>query len=381
MTYGPVGLAIDADGVARSDATSTFAVAPLLAVVGPGAVGVGAEAAYLAAGGAVTYSDFTDRVGDPVPVVGSDGRGVAGAELTAAVIGRLLGDRPRDATVIAHSATWGEYEHAALRSGLARWQVSMARTSMVPRPVIAATHALANGRIPCDTVMVADIGSRGMELAIVADIAAGSGRVVDVSSSDEFGASDLDHAVLQYVIDQLGIPLARLDLGEVVTRAQAARRALHRRPVAVVEVAGCVAYVVRTDVELVVGAAVSRAADAIATAAAARGPAVSAVVLVGEAATTPLLTKSLSQRLSVPVVVPPQPEYAVVAGAARTAALSAMQAGRQDLLPPSSPQRWNPTPPAATAAFVRGALRTPARRSRGLFASTTGCHGGGQTAH
>jgi hypothetical protein len=135
------------------------------------------------------FRDFIGRVGDPVPVVGSDGSARLGADLVAMTIGGV----PRGCAAgsdlahlaIAHPISWGPYEASVLRSALTCTEAEGVPTSLVSSP----TAAVAAGMMRFSrTVIVADIGGHGTEVALVTGAANRVGRLVATSRTDDLGA-------------------------------------------------------------------------------------------------------------------------------------------------------------------------------------------------
>ena len=111
-----VGIAVGGDFlsavVTGSDTLSSSPIrvsVPALIVITPRGVLVGAQAERFAASevGAV-FRDFGGRVGDPVPLIGSDGSARLGADLVAMTIGGILREQVARAGLahlaIAHPA-------------------------------------------------------------------------------------------------------------------------------------------------------------------------------------------------------------------------------------------------------------------------------------
>jgi molecular chaperone DnaK (HSP70) len=250
------------------------------------------------------------------------------------------------------------------------------RTVLVGRPVAAVATALADGLIALgDAVVVVDIGNRATEVSIVAD-AGGAGRVLGREFTDDLGADVLDHAVQTHVCVESAVTLdTRSPHGRAASRAlaaacRAARRELALSPATVIEVAcpGRTEHVrmVRTEFESAIAEAIRAGVTAIAACARnglAEGVDVRAVLLVGEAAATPLLTEMASALLRLPVVVPQYPEWAVAGGAAHITARAAAAAAAEFLANPSLPaQRPVPRRVApAVAAPRHTAVPAPAR--------------------
>jgi hypothetical protein len=395
---GHPGIGIDADGltVVPAGEGGPVSVPPLL-VVGPGgAPVVGWEAERLAAAGVgVAYRDMTSRVGDPVPVVGSDGSARSGAALTASAVAALLRMVAADAqpghTVLAHPAAWREYDVAEMRAALDRSGRDLGRVSLVTRPIAGVTAAIADRAVrPGATVVVADIGRHGTDLALVTAVDDGAGQVVATGRIEDFGSGVLDHALVRHVLERIDAapadrlqrdPAARGDLRALVAACRTARQDLARLPFTVVDVrlAGYSERVriVRAEFEAVIREPVQRAVTAFVPNLGQRETSTEwdGVVILGDAASTPLLVECISTELGTAAIVGGEAEWAVARGAARIAAARvprAVPAPGRSARPTeqAGPSPIRPVPPRRVpqaVAAVRpaaGLLHGPAHRSR-----------------
>ncbi|MGH3671891.1 MAG: hypothetical protein ACRDSH_14870, partial [Pseudonocardiaceae bacterium] len=138
---GP-GPLVSADN--RVSVPAVLVVAPQVGAL----VGVHAER-FVARGLGGVFRDFTGRVGDPVPVVGSDGSARLGADLVAMTIGSILRGYPtgRDLAhlTIAHTAGWGPYEASVLHSALTCTEAEGMPTSLVSSPLATVNAAVSAG--------------------------------------------------------------------------------------------------------------------------------------------------------------------------------------------------------------------------------------------
>jgi hypothetical protein len=239
------GISIDDDGVTlviapEDPATGKpeIAFAPALLVLTPSGPPItGRRARRLAASGVgAAFSDFCARVGDPVPVVGSDGSARWAADLVALTIRCLIRDlgSPQDPgqhLTIAFPATWEPYRVGELGRALARVELDGPTTSFVPRPVAAIRMVSGRRRGP---VVVADIGRYGTE---VTTLTGGPvPKIAGVHPAD-LGAATLDRVVLEHVLDELsGDLVEQVDRPDLVARCRAARHGLTRNAAAVIEV-------------------------------------------------------------------------------------------------------------------------------------------------
>ncbi|HEX4246644.1 MAG TPA: Hsp70 family protein [Pseudonocardia sp.] len=339
-----VGIALAADlvrAVTLGAAEDRVAVAPAVRVPPAGRPVVGDATRY--AGGAL-YRDYGDRVGDPVPVVGSDGTARLGADLVALTVAGLLAHAAQGTSpahlAIAHPAHWGRYELSVLHSALTTTTAGDVPISLVSAPLAAVAAAEAAGAVQRgEAVLVADIGGAGTELSLLSAGADRARQVVTTARVEELGATALDRALARHVLAQLGDRFGTFDpadpanhaaLHDLVARCRVARAELGVRPATVVDVglpAGLERVrVIRTEFEALTAEPISAVVSAIARMVAeseTNGVTVSEVLLTGEPARTPLLTEQLSVRIRARVLVPPDAEWTVAAGAAAMAAARA----------------------------------------------------------
>ncbi|MDT7598145.1 MAG: hypothetical protein QOK26_222 [Pseudonocardiales bacterium] len=298
-------------------------------------------------GSGAVYRDFTGRVGDPVPVIGTDGTARLGADLVALTVAGLLahvahGSAPAH-LAIAHPAAWGRYELSVLHSALTTTAAGDVPISLVSAPVAAVAAAESAGAVhPGEAVLVADIGSGDTELAVLTDGADRPRLLVATSRVEDLGGAVLDRALAAYVLEQLRGRFAGLDqadpanhaaLRELVARCRLARADLARRPATVVDVrlpgGEERVRVIRTELESLTAGPISAAVSAIARMSGeseAKGIPIAAVLLTGESARTPLLTEQLSARIRARVLVSPDAEWTAAVGAAGIAAARARRA-------------------------------------------------------
>jgi hypothetical protein len=343
-----VGIALASDlvrAVTPGGAPDRFAAPPVVRVPRSGRPVVGAGEP--ADGVGAVYRDFTGRVGDPVPVIGSDGTARLGADLVALTVAGLLahvahGSAPAH-LAIAHPAAWGRYELSVLHSALTTTAAGDVPISLVSAPAAAVASAESAGAVhPGEAVLVADIGSGDTELAVLTDGADRSRLLVATSRVEDLGGAVLDRALASYVLEQLRGRFAGLDqadpanhaaLRELVARCRLARADLARRPATVVDVrlpgGEERVRVIRTELESLIAGPISAAVSAIARMSGeseAKGIPIAAVLLTGESARTPLLTEQLSARIRARVLVSPDAEWTAAVGAAGIAAARARRA-------------------------------------------------------
>lgn len=331
---------------------------PALLVITPG-VGslVGSQAERFAASGSgAVFRDFADRVGDPVPVVGSDGSSRLGADLMAMTIGGVLRGHAAGSKLahvaIAHPTDWGPYEMSVLRSALTCTEAEGVPTSLVSRPIAAVIAAVGAGMMKSsETVIVADICSQGTEVALVSGAENHVGRLAEICRTDDLGSAALDHALARHVLEQvrgqlpapeLLDPANRAIVRDVVATSRLARQDLVRHTFTVVDVRlpahTLPVRIVRAEFESLAREPIHAGLSSIAhlmRQAHDSGIEVSAIVLTGEVATTPLLTELISAQWPTRVVIPPSPEWATASGTARIA----VDRSQPRMIAPLSPAR------------------------------------------
>lgn len=299
---------------------------------------VGAQAEQLAASGAgAVFRDFYGRVGDPVPVVGSDGSARLGADLVAMTIGGLLRRCAARCDlaqlVVAHPSGWGPYEMSVLHSALTCTEAEGVPTSLVSSPVAAVTVAADAATVRgSGTVIVADIGSHHTEVALVTGAGNHVGRVAVTSRTDDPSTAGLDRVLAGYVLDQVrgylpGDDLAyRAVVRDIVATCRRAREDLVRHTSTVVEVrlptSRIPVRLVRAEFESMACEPIGAGLSAIAYVmrqARDNGIDVNAIALTGEVARIPLLTGLISAQWPCRLIIPHCPQWAAASGAARLA--------------------------------------------------------------
>lgn len=351
--------------VSSSDRMSVPAV--LLIAPGSGAL-VGAQAERFAASGVgVVFRDFIGRVGDPVPVVGSDGSARLGADLVAMTIGGILRHCATGSDLahlaIAHPSGWGPYEVSVLRSALTCTEAERVPTSLVSSPIAAVTATVAGGMMSfSETVIVADISGQSTEAALVAGAEDHVGSIEATSRTDDLGSAALDRALARHVLEQVRGHLPASDLldpanrgivQDVVVASRLAREDLVRHTSTVVDVRlhtkNIPVRIVRAEFESLAREPINAGLSAVThvmNRARDNGSKVNAIVLTGEVARTPLLTELISAQWPIRVLVSPCPEWSTASGTARIAArrsqprwITPLSTARPNVSNPPRPQQ------------------------------------------
>lgn len=357
---------------------------PAVLVVAPGMGAlVGARAEQFAASGlGGVFRDFFGRVGDPVPVVGSDGSARLATDLVAMTIGGLLrrGAAHRDLAqlVIAHPSDWGPYEMSVLHSALTCIEAEGVPTSLVSSPVAAVMATVAAGAMSHpETVIVADIGGYGTEVALVAGAENHVGRLEATSRTDDLSCSELDRALARRVLEQVRDALPEPDLTGPANRAivrdvlgacRRARKDLIRDTSTVVDVRlpahRIPVRIVRAEFEAMAREPICAGLSAIAHVirqARHSGNEVSAIVLTGELARTPLIAELISSQWAYRVIIPPNPEWAAASGAAQLAVRRAPSRPITSLSPAHPKVLQQPQP--RTSKAVASLDKVPVRQA------------------
>ena len=325
----------------RASRSDRMSVPPVLVIAPEMGALVGNQAERFAtAGVGAVFRDFFGRVGDPVPVVGSDGSARLGADLVAMTIGGVLrcctARSDLAQLVIAHPSDWGPYEMSILHSALTCTEADRVPTSLVSSPAAAVTAAVAAGSInPSETALVADIGSDGTEVALVTGGENHAGRLAATSRTNDLSATGLDRALARHVLEQvrghlpdsdLTNPENRTIIRNVVAACRRARADLVRHTATTIDVRLVAQRVpvriIRAEFEALAREPVYVGLSTIAQVmrqARDKGIEVAAIVLTGEAAHTPLLTELISAQWPCRVIIPPSPEWAAASGAAQIA--------------------------------------------------------------
>ncbi|MEU6129289.1 Hsp70 family protein [Saccharopolyspora sp. NPDC047091] len=282
---------------------------------------------------------FTRQVGDEAPLlVGSEF--ISAQALVAAVVewvadtvAHQLG-HPAEHITLAHSATWGPFRVHLVRQALA--QLGLRDVTLVPEPVaVALDYASKQQVAEQDAVAVANIGGTGFDATVLRRRAPGFEVVGSTLDTDHPSGQDLDDEVFSHLLGEFDEQLDGLDAADPGHRAALAalrgdctraKEALSYHPGSTVriELPG-----LRTDF------AVSRARyeqlaqphlervpelllQAVQSAAVAPED-LTALVLAGGTARTPLLKRLVAERLERTPQVDSAPELVAARGAAASA--------------------------------------------------------------
>ena len=282
---------------------------------------------------------FTRHVGDDAPMlVGSEF--VTAQALVAAVVewvadtvAQQLG-HPAEHITVAHSATWGPFRAHLVRQALAGLGIRDA--TLVPEPVAVALDYAGRQQVAeQDAVAVATIGGTGFDATVLRRRAPGFEIVGSPLDSGHPSGQDLDDELFAHLRAELAEGLGQLDPADPAQRAALtglradctrAKEALSHHPGATVrvEVPG-----LRTDYALsrsryeqLVSPHLERVPELLLQAVQSAGidpEDLSALVLAGGSARTPLVRQLVAERFERAPLVDPAPELVAARGAAASA--------------------------------------------------------------
>lgn len=290
----------------------------------------------------VVLSGFVERVGDPVPLVASDGSSHQADRLLVEALdamSRMVSDgSPPSQVTIAVPAHWGPAVLGALRAML-RTKPNLSPSGVPPALVSDAASALAAlhtspGLPASGIVALLDFGGSGTSITL-ADAAADFQPIDETLRYTEFSGAQIDQALLAHVLADIGSSSGADTTGTTAVGALArlrdqCRQAKERLSAQTsteltAELPGYHSdiRVTRAELENLIRDPLSGAIDALGELLQRnRIPAasLSAVATVGGGAAIPLVTQRLSEHFRVPVVTTPQPALNTAAGAALLAA-------------------------------------------------------------
>jgi len=276
---------------------------------------------------------FVERVGDPVGLLGDDGRVHLGEDLFAAAAAALVDTAPdTDAVIVTHPTAWSSYTVGALESALERAGVS---ARVVPEAV-ACVQWLQRSRGGLDdgVVVVYDLGASTLDITVVRTGAEPSVLGKPIRSED-FGGAHFDHLVTRYVLDTVADRVTNLDPSDAATtdaltqlrrNCAAAKEALSTDTETVIPVAlpGYVTDVrlVRSELEDLIRPALVSSLELVREALRSAEIEVSDVGWVlpaGGGGAIPLVAELVSSGLGLTVAATPDPALTAALGAAHLA--------------------------------------------------------------
>ncbi|MBB5162040.1 Hsp70 family protein [Mycobacterium sp. AZCC_0083] len=312
-------------------------------------------------------SGFVDRIGDPVPLVASDGSTHRPEALLTEALEVVTSALPNAEMVSAVAVTvpahWPSSVVDVLRTSLPR------TTRLVPDTTAALRALRANPGLPSrGVVAVCDFGGSGTSITLV-DATANYARIGDTVRLGDFSGDLIDGAILRKVVAELGDaaqtdPSGTAMVGSLTRLREACKLAKHRLSA---DTAAAIAVdlpgqrtsirLTRTELEQLLDEPLDGFLAALDDTLDRNGvqPAhVSAVATIGGGARIPLLTQRLSQHLRTQVVTTPHPQLTAAAGASLLAT-SSQSDETATTLTPTAPA-VAAAPPTVAAALAPAAL-------------------------
>ena len=308
-------------------------------------------------------SGFVDRIGDPVPLVASDGSTHRPEALLTEALATVTSALPNAEMVsdvaVTVPAHWPSSVVDALRATLPP------TTRLVPDATAALRALRANPGLPSrGVVAVCDFGGSGTSITLV-DAAANYARIGDTVRLADFSGDLIDGAILRKVVAELGDgaqndPSGTAMVGSLTRLREACKLAKHRLSA---DTAAAIAVdlpgqrtsvrLTRTELERLLDEPLDGFLAALDDTLDRNGvqPAhVSAVATIGGGARIPLLTQRLSQHLRTQVVTTPHPQLTAAAGASLLATSSQSDETATTLTPTAPAVAATPVTVAASVA-------------------------------
>src|SRR5262249_38266904 len=150
---------------------------------------------------------FVERVGDPVPLVASDGSSHSADRLLVDALQAMVaaaGGQVSSQTAIAVPAHWGTSTLWALRNAM-RGSPSLAPNGMPARLIsdavasLTALHANA-GLSPNGVIALLDFGGGGTSITL-ADATSGYQPIEDTTRYTDFSGDQIDQTLLTHVLE------------------------------------------------------------------------------------------------------------------------------------------------------------------------------------
>lgn len=320
----------------------------------PPEVGVPGENPTLAERGLI-LTDFVDRVGDPVPMIGPDGSSHRAESVLVdalrAVLLTLFGNRPVTEPVgVAYPAHWRPAAVDALRGALAT--VPEFCTPLPALLVSDATAALTalqqDPGVPArGVVVVCDFGATGTGITL-ADASNGFQPIGPTMRHVDLSGELIDQALLTRVVSGLSDggamdmsgTSAIGSLGRLRAECRAAKERLSATTVTSLPVdlpgTGGEIRVTRNELDDAVRAPLADFVAAVQEAVQRSGVRpvdLVAVASVGGGARIPIITTTLSEHLRVPVITAPAPELAAGIGSGLKAVRNTVEESATSMAP------------------------------------------------
>ena len=336
----------------------------------PPEVGVPAENPNLTERGLI-FTDFVDRVGDPVGIVASDGTTHRAETLMVEALRALLhivqAGRPAGPVAVSHPGHWRPGAVEALRAALAG-SPEFTRPGAPPAVVSDAQAALtALARDPGvptrGVIAVCDFGGTGTNLSLF-DMARAAAPLAATVRHPDLSGDLIDQALLKHVIDGLSeagtIDLSGTSaigsLGRLRAQCRIAKEQLSTSAVAslTAELPGrrTDLRITRDELDDTLRAPLHEFADVMQEALQRNGIHTGDLVTVasiGGGARIPAVTTMLSERFRVPVITTARPELTAAIGAGLQAVRATVREGMTSVAPAALLAAGDPGPPQTDA--------------------------------
>ncbi|WP_422769744.1 Hsp70 family protein [Plantactinospora sp. WMMC1484] len=244
---------------------------------------------------------------------------------------RALGAAPRPA-VLTHPATWGAQRRAVLAEAASG--AGLGEVRLVAEPVAAAlyfTEVLGHRVEAGSTLVVYDLGGGTFDISAVRRGIDGGWEVLATAGLDDVGGVDVDAAIVDWMVAQVGTELATPGTGlaemrrrqHVQQEARAAKEQLSRVAAAPIVLPGLDRdlHLTRDEFEQVARPLLDRTVALTTSTLFASGVAadrLAGVFLVGGSSRIPLVATMLHRALGVAPTVIDQPELVVAYGSLRS---------------------------------------------------------------
>ncbi|MDV6266517.1 Hsp70 family protein [Rhodococcus globerulus] len=289
------------------------------------------------------FTDFVERVGDPVPLFSADGTPHRGEDLTAVAITTLMRDALADHdqpshVVIAHPAWWSRHAVSTLENALSTRMIHdtiAVNTTLVAEPIAVVDWLRTSGHPDSDGLTVVfDLGARSLDVTVVTTTGGNTTIVGKPLHSDDIGGDDFDHLVTMHLLAEFdrdthidtSMPETLDALTALRGHAREAKETLSFDTETVVHVdlpgGSHNLRLVRSELEDLLRPAITRSVALVHEAMRSAGVEsndVSHVVLAGGSSSIPLVAELLSSELRVPMIAAPDPRSCAAAGAATRA--------------------------------------------------------------
>jgi actin-like ATPase involved in cell morphogenesis len=283
------------------------------------------------------FTDFVDRVGDPVGIVASDGSTHRAETLLAEALRSMLyavsnGRAPADPVAVTHPAHWRPDTVEALRKALATVPEfgGPKPVSLIPDATAALTALQDDPGLPTrGAIALCDFGGSGTSITVV-DAANGYQPVGPTVRHTELSGDLIDQALLTHVLNGLteagSIDLSSTSaIGSLTRLRRQSRAAKEQLSTAAVtslgaELPGYAGDVrlTRNELDDAIEQPLTDFVRVLQETVDRSGPgagALAAVASAGGSARLPIVTTTLSEHFRVPVVTTPQPELTPAIGA------------------------------------------------------------------